>query len=250
MFVGAFCELPRNSDSIAFVNWKVFADKSYNSAEQERIAFANFQVHLRHSEELNLRLQTTVYMPTTFADLSFATIRNKILMTNVPQDTLPPGVNNLRDAVASSSPSPSVFTPMAPPDSFDWRDRGVVGSVRDQGVCGSCWAFAASGVLESHRSIHHGQPLVTLSPQQLVGMSLCSILILCIVFCHPSDSDLFASFAFVADFQTATLRAMVVTADWPPRHSTTLRSRLGTSGKIPTRMSISTRLAMQSLPVR
>lgn len=42
------------------------------------------------------------------------------------------------------------------PKSFDWTDRGVVSRVRDQGDCGSCWAFATVSALEANYRIKHG----------------------------------------------------------------------------------------------
>ena len=55
------------------------------------------------------------------------------------------------------------------PASFDWRSkRGVVTPVKDQGHCGSCWAFASTAVLESHLAIQTGV-YAELSPQNLVS---------------------------------------------------------------------------------
>jgi len=54
------------------------------------------------------------------------------------------------------------------PKHVDWRDHGVVSPVKDQGHCGSCWAFATAGTIESHAAINSGS-LKTLSTQQMVS---------------------------------------------------------------------------------
>lgn len=49
----------------------------------------------------------------------------------------------------------------------DWREKDVVTPVKNQGKCGSCWAFAAAETLESHYAIATGH-LENLSEQQIL----------------------------------------------------------------------------------
>ncbi|PWA63581.1 cysteine proteinases superfamily protein [Artemisia annua] len=53
------------------------------------------------------------------------------------------------------------------PDSIDWRERNAVTPIKDQGQCGSCWAFAAVAAVEGINAIRTGH-LVRLSEQQLI----------------------------------------------------------------------------------
>jgi cathepsin L len=54
------------------------------------------------------------------------------------------------------------------PSSIDWRESKVVTEVRNQGGCGSCWAFSAIEVLESHVALQTGN-LLDLSEQELLS---------------------------------------------------------------------------------
>jgi len=69
-----------------------------------------------------------------------------------------PRVTFLRKEVAAADP----------PTEVDWTTKGVVAQVKNQGSCGSCWAFSAVGAMESAYAIKTGN-LIEFSEQELVS---------------------------------------------------------------------------------
>jgi len=64
----------------------------------------------------------------------------------------------------AAEPMPATALPV----NVDWRNKSVISAVKDQGQCGSCWAFSATETIESAWYQAKGKMQI-LSPQQIVS---------------------------------------------------------------------------------
>lgn len=97
-----------------------------------------------------------------FADLSYEEFQSKYLMNNF---------NELKKLREDNCDEPDMAASKGRDESaIDWASEGKVQRVKNQGQCGSCWAFSTVGSLESAYAIR-GEELPDLSEQELVDCS-------------------------------------------------------------------------------
>ncbi|XP_047508704.1 uncharacterized protein LOC125052076 [Pieris napi] len=119
--------------------------------------FEIFKNNVKTIHELNVNERGTArYAVTRFTDLSYEEFSNKYL-------GLKPGLRDQNQIPFRMADIPDVKIP----DKFDWREYGAVTEVKNQGSCGSCWAFSVTGNVEGQWKIKTGE-LVSLSEQELV----------------------------------------------------------------------------------
>jgi len=141
--------------------WKTKFGKSYDASE-DLVRRGIWEKNLKKVEHHNLRASMGEHTYTLgmnqFADMTnkeFVESRNGLIIPEkAPQPT-------------SSFMAPLNFEV---PASVDWRTKGYVTPVKDQGDCGSCWAFSATGSLEGQTFRKTGK-LLSLSEQNLVDCS-------------------------------------------------------------------------------
>jgi cathepsin F len=132
-------------------------NKKYQSNEEHTYRFHVFQRNLKTISDLNGRTTSAKFGVTKFADLTTEEFKNTYL-SKTPMR---------KDPSWPVAPLYSQQQIEALPTAFDWRQKGAVTDVKNQGACGSCWAFSAVGNLEGQWFLA-GHPLTGLSEQNLV----------------------------------------------------------------------------------
>jgi len=133
-------------------------NKKYDTKVEREHRFGVFKYNLALINNFNLQNRSWTLDVNEFADLSWAEFsQTKLgykqpLIHNVPRKTVDlSGLVNV-------------------PDTIDWVTKGAVTGVKNQGQCGSCWAFSTTGSIEGAVQIKTGK-LISVSEQQLVDCS-------------------------------------------------------------------------------
>jgi len=138
-------------------NWKQQNKKLY-SAKDEPLKYKIFVENynkIQKTNTLNAKMGSTVRLAVNkFADLTKSEFKKIYTGARVANKTITSKANYTK------------FNVSALPDSVDWRNKGAVTGVKDQGQCGTCWAFSTTGVVEGFWFVKNGT-LLSFSEQQI-----------------------------------------------------------------------------------
>jgi len=141
-----------------FVKFTHKYEKTTYGAEEMGKRFQIFKDNFIRIQLYNRLYNTDVMTVNKFADLTPAEFRAAYLMKKKTAAEMRGEIN--------AEPAQKYDTTNGP-ESIDWRTLGAVTPVKNQGSCGSCWAFSATGNIEG-QWFKATKKLVSLSEQQLV----------------------------------------------------------------------------------
>ncbi|XP_044507941.1 LOW QUALITY PROTEIN: probable cysteine protease RD21B [Mangifera indica] len=139
-----------------YERWVMKHGKQYNALGEMDRRFEIFKDNLRFVDEHNAVEKTYKVGLNKFADLSNDEFRKIYL-----------GAKKMRVERKAKSDRYLHKVGDELPESVDWREKGAVVPVKDQGPCGSCWAFSTVAAVEGINQIVTGD-LISLSEQELV----------------------------------------------------------------------------------
>ncbi len=146
-------------ESYIFARFQEFLkkeNKKYSTAEEYLARFKIFESNYLKLESFSINVDRKHSVGINkFADMTPQEFRRTYLNLNI----------KLVDVLKAQSEQ-LTFAEEAP-EAHDWRSTGAVGPVKDQGSCGSCWAFSTVGNLEGLNYLKTKQ-FVQYSEQQLV----------------------------------------------------------------------------------
>ncbi|KAM1022196.1 hypothetical protein FF1_043114 [Malus domestica] len=153
----------RTDDEVMSIyeGWLAEHGKAYNALGEKERRFQIFKDNLRYIDEQNSKNLSYKLGLNRFADLSNDEYRNTYLGTKTRAQKKRLSNRNTK----SDRYAPRVGDSL--PDSIDWREEGAVNPIKDQGSCGSCWAFSTISAVEGVNKLVTGD-LISLSEQELV----------------------------------------------------------------------------------
>ncbi|PSR87959.1 Cysteine proteinase [Actinidia chinensis var. chinensis] len=143
-----------------YAEWLAKHGKAYNRIGERERRFEIFKDNLKFVDEHNSENRSYKVGLNRFADLTNEEYRSMFLGTKT---------DSKRRFMKSKSASRryAVQDSDMLPESVDWRESGAVAPIKDQGSCGSCWAFSTVAAVEGVNQIATGE-LIQLSEQELV----------------------------------------------------------------------------------
>jgi len=148
---------PSPAAKLHFSEWVHKHQKAYPSAEFQH-RFQVFSDNLAYVHKWNKENNGVTLEMNKFADLTSEEFRKNYLGLNFDYEEY--------------EKKPKTLVELAPAanDSVDWRTSGAVTPVKDQGQCGSCYSFSATGSIEGAWKLS-GHPLTSLSEQNIMDCS-------------------------------------------------------------------------------